>query len=226
MRFGNDILLLLSGWLGKRVHRSWTRTPSHHHWRKMWLQRRFHLHSWADVNALIASSDLLWNEIVILLTRKSWEKVLWMGLLESAQVHGAFVSRILRAAFTAEEILDHHTYFVVLAYQYNEQFLWCQICRLWHLSYPAALSWAPYAILQVPTNCLFYTWQCAYAYATLPIHPAPLLPPSSSSTHHFSMSVFLFLSCKGSLLIFNMTVGIINFTLEVLNNHHGGKLVS
>lgn len=154
MRFGNDILLLLSGWLGKRVHRSWTRTPSHHHWRKMRLQTRFHLHSWADVNALIASSDLSWNKIVILLTRKSREKVLWMGLLESAQVHGTFVSRILRAAFTAEEILDHHTYFVVLAYQYNEQFLWCQICRLWHLSYPAALSWAPYAIPQVPTNCL------------------------------------------------------------------------
>lgn len=178
MRFGNDILLLLSGWLGKRVHRSWTRTPSHHHWRKMWLQRRFHLQSWADVNALIASSDLLWNEIVILLTRKSWEKVLWMGLLESAQVHGAFVSRILRAAFTAEEILDHHTYFVVLAYQYNEQFLWCQICRLWHLSYPAALSWAPYAIPQVPTVCF------THGSARMPMllsqfiqPPFSLLPP-------------------------------------------------
>ena len=200
MRFGNDIRMLLSVWLRKRVHRSWTRTPSHHLWRKMWLQIRFHLHSWADVNALIASSDLLWNKVVILLTRKSWEELLWMGLLKSAQVHGTFVSHILRAVFTAEEILDHHIYFVVLAYQYNEQFSWCQISRVWHLSYHAALSWAPYVILQVPINYLFYTWQCPYANTTLLIHPAPLLPPPSSSTHLFSMSVFLFLPCKCSPL--------------------------
>lgn len=80
--------------------------------------------------------------------------------------------------------------------------------------------------LTVGSHYLFHTWQCTYANATLPIHPASLLPPPSSFTHPFSMSVFLFLPCKCSPLIFNMTVGIINFTPEVLNSHHGGKLVS
>ena len=50
-----------------------------------------------------------------------------MGLLESAQVHGTFVSHSLRAASSAEETLDHRIYFAVLTYQSHEE-LPCVSC--------------------------------------------------------------------------------------------------
>ena len=40
-----------------------------------------------------------------------------------------------------------------------------------HLGLRRAPSWAPCAILQVPTSDLFYTWQCTYINPNLPIHP-------------------------------------------------------
>lgn len=143
-----------------------------------------------------------------------------MGLLKSAQVHETFVSHILRAVFTAEEILDHHIY---LWYLHTSTVVSDKQGMTSELSCTTELSSLCYT---AGSHHLFYTWQCAYANATLLIHPAPLLPPPSSSTHLFSMSVFLFLPCKCSPLSCNMTFGIINFTLEVLNSYHGGKLVS
>ena len=43
------------------------------------------------------------------------------------------------------------------------------------LGHHRAQSWAPCAIEQLPTSCLFYTWQCRYVKANLPI-----IPPSAS----------------------------------------------
>lgn len=184
----------------ERVHRSWTRTPSHHHWRKMRLQTRFHLHSWADVNALIASSDLSWNKIVILLTRKSREKVLWMGLLESAQVHGTFVSRILRAAFTAEEILDHHTYFcgTCIPVQWTVSMVSDMQAMTSELSCNTRLS--SYVLPpQVPTVCF------THGSARMPMllsqfiqPPSPSLPPHP---HIFSLSSMLLFPCPTNVAL-------------------------
>ena len=58
-----------------------------------------------------------------------------------------------------------------------------------HLGHHRAPSWAPWAIQQVPTSYLFYTWPCTYVNPNLPIHhtlhspqpPCPHLGPKSFS---------------------------------------------
>ena len=62
------------------------------------------------------------------------------------------------------------------------------------LSHHRAPGWAPYAIQQVPTSYLFYTWYCIYANATIPV--LATLPSHPVSTSPFSLSVSLFLPCK------------------------------
>ena len=62
------------------------------------------------------------------------------------------------------------------------------------LGHHRAPSWAPYAVEQLPTSYLFYTWYCTYVNAPLPV--CPTFPFPTLSTHQFSMSASLFLSCR------------------------------
>ena len=57
------------------------------------------------------------------------------------------------------------------------------------LGHRRAPSWAPCAVQQLPTSCRFYTWQCIYVSATLPVIPSS--PSPAVSTGPFSKSVSL-----------------------------------
>ena len=46
------------------------------------------------------------------------------------------------------------------------------------LGHHKASSWAPYAIQQLSTSWLFYTWWCIRVNSTLPIHPLLFFPHS------------------------------------------------
>ena len=57
------------------------------------------------------------------------------------------------------------------------------------LGHHRALSWASCATQQLPTSCLFYKWQCAYASTTLLIHLTPRLPPCHMSVLCICISI-------------------------------------
>lgn len=198
MRFGNDILpLLLSGWLEKRVHRSWTRTPSHHHWGRCagWWEDFTYTH--ADVNALIASSDLSWNKIVILLTRKSRRKSLVNGSLESAQ--------------GMELLYPYPESSIYCRRDTGPPYIFCGTCIpvQWTVSMVSdmqAMTSELSCSTELSSLCyteevlhLFVLHMAAHAYATLPIHPAPfsLLPPHP---HIFSLCLSSF-SCPTNVAL-------------------------
>ena len=72
---------------------------------------------------------------------------------------------------------------------------------LTHLGHNRALSCiAPCAIQQVPTGYLFYTWQCIYVNAPLPIHPTLCFPPSPPAPRVHSLLLH-FYSCPASRFI-------------------------
>ena len=59
-----------------------------------------------------------------------------------------------------------------------------------HLGHHRASSWTTCAIQQVPTSCLFSTWEYIYVNLNPLIGPALPSPPPPQSTCPFSMSAF------------------------------------
>ena len=66
------------------------------------------------------------------------------------------------------------------------------------LGHHRASSWVPCAIQQLPTNYLFYTWQCIYVSAALPICPILSCPSPCPQVHSLCLHLY---SCAAKWMI-------------------------
>lgn len=166
----------------EKSHRSWTRTPSHHHWRKMRLQRRFHLHSWADVNAFDCFIWPFMKQDCNIINKKVSEEKSVMSFLESAQVHGNFCISYPESSIYCRRDTGPPYIFcgTCIPVQWTVSMVSDMQAMTSELSCSTELS--SYAIPQVPTVCFTHGSVRMLMLLSQFIQP---LPPSSSSTHLF-----------------------------------------